>query len=136
MRTELVTTLKRKATEIIAEVEAERDPVLITQHGRPAAYLVDVETYEDTQRRLAILEGIARAAEASVLSTPPRNRNVVGQAFRLRIPEGTAIHYALTNPAELLASVRRLAGPRVAEDALAHIRLWEQIYEPPQEDAE
>lgn len=64
MRTELVTTLKRKATEIIAEVEAGRDPVLITQHGRPAAYLVDVGTYEDTQRRLAILEGIARGERA------------------------------------------------------------------------
>ena len=64
MRTELVTTLKRKATEIIAEVEADRDPVLITQHGRPAAYLVDVESYEDTQRRLAILEGIARGERA------------------------------------------------------------------------
>ena len=64
MRTELVTTLKRNATEIIAELEAERDPVLITQHGRPAAYLVDVETYEDTQRRLAILEGIARGERA------------------------------------------------------------------------
>ncbi|HEX8311550.1 MAG TPA: type II toxin-antitoxin system Phd/YefM family antitoxin [Chthoniobacteraceae bacterium] len=64
MRTELVTTLKRKATEIIAELEKERDPVLITQHGRPAAYLVDVESYEDTQRRLAILEGIARGERA------------------------------------------------------------------------
>ncbi len=64
MRTELVTTLKRKATEIIAELESERDPVLITQHGRPAAYLVDVETYEQTQRRLAVLEGIARGERA------------------------------------------------------------------------
>ena len=64
MRTEFVTTLKRKATEIIADVKAERDPVLITQHGRPAAYLVDVETYKDTQRRLAILEGIARGERA------------------------------------------------------------------------
>jgi prevent-host-death family protein len=64
MRTELVTTLKRKATEIIAELGAERDPVLITQHGRPAAYLVDVETYEQTQRRLAVLEGIARGERA------------------------------------------------------------------------
>jgi prevent-host-death family protein len=64
MRTELVTTLKRKATEIIAELEAERDPVLITQHGRPAAYLVAVGVYENTQRRLAILEGIARGERA------------------------------------------------------------------------
>ena len=53
-----------KATEIIAELGTERDPVLITQHGRPAAYLVDVETYEQTQRRLAVLEGIARGERA------------------------------------------------------------------------
>jgi prevent-host-death family protein len=64
MRVELVTNLKRKATEIIAELEAERDPVLITQHGRPAAYLVDVATYEETQRRLTLLEGIARGERA------------------------------------------------------------------------
>lgn len=64
MRTELVTTLKRKATEIISELERDRAPVLITQHGRPAAYLVDVETYEQFKRRLEILEGIARGERA------------------------------------------------------------------------
>jgi prevent-host-death family protein len=64
MRTELVTTLKRKATEIISEVDRERVPVLITQHGRPAAYLVDVETYERLNQRLALLEGIARGERA------------------------------------------------------------------------
>jgi len=63
-RTELVTTLKRKATEIISEVGRDRTPVLITQHGRPAAYLVDVETYERLHQRLAILEGIARGERA------------------------------------------------------------------------
>lgn len=64
MRTELVTTLKRRATEILAELETERAPVLITQRGRPAAYLVDVESYEQAQRRLAVLEGIARGERA------------------------------------------------------------------------
>jgi prevent-host-death family protein len=64
MRTELVTTLKRRATQIIAELKAKRDPVLITQHGRPAAYLVAIGAYENTQRRLAILEGIARGERA------------------------------------------------------------------------
>ena len=64
MRTELVTTLKRKATEILSDLERERDPVLITQHGRPAAYLVDVTTYEGLSRRLALLEGIARGERA------------------------------------------------------------------------
>ena len=64
MRTELVTTLKRKATEIIAELERDRAPLLITQHGRPAAYLVDVETYEKLNLRIALLEGIARGERA------------------------------------------------------------------------
>ena len=64
MRTELVTTLKRKATEIISEVGRKRVSVLITQHGRPAAYVVDVETYERLNQRLSILEGIARGERA------------------------------------------------------------------------
>jgi prevent-host-death family protein len=64
MKTELVTSLKRRATEIISELQQERAPVLITQHGRPAAYLVDVESYEDLERRVAILEGIARGERA------------------------------------------------------------------------
>ena len=59
MKTELVTTLKRKATEILDELQSERVPVLITQHGKPAGYLVDVESFEATERRLSILEGIA-----------------------------------------------------------------------------
>ena len=60
MRAELVTTLKRRATELLEEVEREGEPILITRRGLPSAYLVDVETYEFQQRRMAILEGIAR----------------------------------------------------------------------------
>ena len=64
MRTELVTTLKRKATELLADIGRDRKPILITQHGLPSAYLVDVETYELQQRRMALLEGIARGEMA------------------------------------------------------------------------
>ncbi len=64
IKTELVTTLKRRATEIIKDLREEHDPVLITQHGRPAAYLVDVETFEAMGRRMRILEGIARGEQA------------------------------------------------------------------------
>ena len=64
MRTELVTTLKRRATEILSELENEKAPILITQYGKPAAYLVDVETYDDLQRQLTILRGIARGERA------------------------------------------------------------------------
>lgn len=64
MKTELVTTLKRKATEIISGLQADRDPILITQHGKPAAYLVDVTTYEEMNRRMSVLEGIALGEQA------------------------------------------------------------------------
>lgn len=64
MRTELVTTLKRQATELLSDLERDRQPILITQHGLPSAYLVDVATYESLQRRMALLEGIARGERA------------------------------------------------------------------------
>ena len=60
MRTELVTTLKRKATDLLSELEKNREPILITQHGLPSAYLVDVESYEQLQAKMKLLEGIAR----------------------------------------------------------------------------
>ena len=64
MRTELVTTLKRQATDLLADIERKREPILITQHGLPSAYLVDVETYEAMVARMSLLEGIARGEQA------------------------------------------------------------------------
>jgi prevent-host-death family protein len=64
MRTELVTTLKRRATELLTELAKRREPILITQHGLPSAYLVDVESYEGLLKRMALLEGIARGEKA------------------------------------------------------------------------
>ena len=64
MRTELVTTLKRQATRLLSEVERTREPMMITQHGLPSAYLVDVETWEKLQARMHLLEGIARGERA------------------------------------------------------------------------
>ena len=64
MRVELVTTLKRQATRILADLHTSKEPVLITEHGQPSAYLVDVDDYEFMQQRMAILEGVARGEQA------------------------------------------------------------------------
>jgi len=64
MKTELVTTLKRQATRLISEIQKDHSPILITEHGKPAAYLVDVESYETQLDRVRILEGIARGERA------------------------------------------------------------------------
>ena len=64
MRTELVTTLKRQATELLSDLERDKEPILITQHGLPSAYLVDVASFELLQERMTLLEGIARGEMA------------------------------------------------------------------------
>ena len=64
MKTELVTTLKRQATKILAELHKSKEPVLITEHGQPSAYLVDVDDYELMQDRMRLLEGLSRGERA------------------------------------------------------------------------
>ncbi len=64
MKTELVTTLKRQATKILADLHKSKEPVLITEHGQPSAYLVDVEDFELMQARMRLLEGLSRGERA------------------------------------------------------------------------
>jgi prevent-host-death family protein len=64
--TKPVTELKRHATEILADLEEQRRPVLITEHGRSTAVLLDIESYRELLDRMALLEGIARGERAIV----------------------------------------------------------------------
>ena len=64
MKTELVTTLKRQATRLISKLQEDKLPILITEHGKPAAYLIDVQSFEMQQSRINILEGIALGERA------------------------------------------------------------------------
>ena len=64
MRIELVTTLKRQATKILADLHKSKEPILITEHGQPSAYLVDVEDYELMQARMRLLECLSRGERA------------------------------------------------------------------------
>ncbi len=64
MKVELVTNLKRQATKILAELHQSKEAVLITEHGEPSAYLVDIQDYEFMQRRLALLEALSKGERA------------------------------------------------------------------------
>lgn len=64
MKIELVTSLKRRATEIIRDLNKEHEPVLITEHGKPAAYLIDVQSFQEITKKNALLEGLARGEAA------------------------------------------------------------------------
>ena len=64
MKSELVTSLKRRATEIIHDLNRKHEPVLITEHGKPAAYLIDVQSFQEITKRNELLEGLARGESA------------------------------------------------------------------------
>jgi len=64
MKTELVTTLNRHATAVLKDLKTDKQPVLITEHGKPSAYLVDVEQFESLLNKLKLLEGLARGEKA------------------------------------------------------------------------
>jgi prevent-host-death family protein len=64
LKTELVTNLKRQATKIIADLGQSPSPILITQHGKEAAYLLSVYAFEKLEKRMQLLEGIARGEKA------------------------------------------------------------------------
>jgi prevent-host-death family protein len=55
-----VTEIKRHATEIIDQLRSDRVPVLITEHGKEAAVMLDMDTYKGMLHRLELLEVIAK----------------------------------------------------------------------------
>jgi prevent-host-death family protein len=55
-----VTEVKRRATEVIADLKKFHSAVMITDHGREAAVMVDVKTWNGLQRRLQILDLVSK----------------------------------------------------------------------------
>lgn len=55
-----ISDLRQDAAGVIKRAALSREPVFITQRGRPAAVMVDAQTYERTQRRHEILQLLAR----------------------------------------------------------------------------
>ena len=54
-----ISHLKAHAAEILMELAASREPLVITQNGEAKAVLLDVVSYEETQSALALLKILA-----------------------------------------------------------------------------
>ena len=53
-----ISELREKATAFVQQVRETQRPMVITQHGRSAAVLMDVVQYERLMERLEILEAV------------------------------------------------------------------------------
>lgn len=60
-----VTEFRANAAELIQKIKKTRRPLILTQHGRPAAVVEDMKEYEDRLERLELLEAIVRGLQAA-----------------------------------------------------------------------
>ena len=54
-----ISYLKANAAEVLADLAAQRQPLVITQNGEAKAVLQDVASFEETQETLAMLKLLA-----------------------------------------------------------------------------
>jgi prevent-host-death family protein len=54
-----ISYLKAHAAEIIRDLREKGEPLIITQNGEATVILQDIESYEQTQRSLALLKILA-----------------------------------------------------------------------------
>ena len=64
MKTQPISELLPEAVKVIKNLNGDKSPMLVTQNGKPAAYLVSVASFERMNRRMRLLEGIARGERA------------------------------------------------------------------------
>ncbi len=56
-----ITDLKNRAKDLVREVAESGEPVVITQNGKPAVVLMDVEQHDRLQETLAMLKLLAQS---------------------------------------------------------------------------
>jgi prevent-host-death family protein len=79
-----VTEFRANAAKVIEQVRETGAPVILTQHGRGAAVLLDVEAYEAMVDELELLRD-ARTAEAQVATGKGRSHAAVARSLRARL---------------------------------------------------
>ena len=79
-----VTEFRANAALFIEQVQATGEPVVLTQHGKSAAVLLDVASYEDMLDELDLLRDV-RKAEQQVSSGKTLTHSAVAKQLRARL---------------------------------------------------
>lgn len=79
-----VTEFRANAAQFIDQIQETGRPMVLTQHGRSAAVLLDVDSYESMIDELALLRDV-RDAEAQVAAGRTRSHAAVTKALRARL---------------------------------------------------
>lgn len=79
-----VTEFRANAAQFIEQVRETGEPVILTQHGRSAAVLLDVDAYEAMMDELELLRDV-RQAEDQVAAGKGLSHAAVAKKLRARL---------------------------------------------------
>jgi prevent-host-death family protein len=79
-----VTEFRANAAQFIEQVQKTGEPVILTQHGRSAAVLLNVEAYESMLDELALLRDV-RVAEEQLAAGKRASHPAVAKKLRARL---------------------------------------------------
>jgi prevent-host-death family protein len=79
-----VTEFRANAAQFIEQVRETGEPVILTQHGRSAAVLLDVESYEAMMDELELLRDV-RQAEDQIADSKALSQGAVARKLRARL---------------------------------------------------
>ena len=79
-----VTEFRANTAQFIEQVQETGEPVILTQHGRSAAVLLDVESCESMMDELALLRDV-RTAEEQIAAGRSRSHTAVAKTLRARL---------------------------------------------------
>ena len=79
-----VTEFRANAAQFIDQVRETGEPVILTQHGRSAAVLLDVDAYEALMDELELLRDV-RQAEDQVTAGKGLTHAAVAKKLRARL---------------------------------------------------
>lgn len=79
-----VTEFRANASAFLDQVQSTKRPVVLTQHGRSAAVLLDVGVYEDLLDEVALLRDI-RTAEGQIEAGKVAPHSAVARRLKARL---------------------------------------------------
>lgn len=81
-----VTEFRANAAQFIEQVQETGEPLILTQHGRSAAALLDVDSYEAMTDELALLRDV-RDAESQIAAGKGVAHSTVAKRLRAPYPD-------------------------------------------------
>lgn len=60
---ETLSEFRKKSADFVKRLKKEKNPIVLTQHGKSAAVLLDVTEYERISRKMELLEDLLEAKQ-------------------------------------------------------------------------